>query len=106
MDFKIRESRGPGGGRRLLREREVYLQLMRQGYSNREASRIVGINPRTGKPWRNGRHSPPRGKPKPPITVEAPASESSRYLREAARIHIADRSTNRRLKFRGSNGVP
>ncbi|MFJ6738136.1 IS30 family transposase [Streptomyces sp. NPDC091279] len=64
---------------------------MQQGYSNREASRIVGINPRTGKRWRNGWHSPPTGKPKPPITVEAPASEPSRYLREADRIHIADR---------------
>ncbi|MEU6317682.1 IS30 family transposase [Streptomyces sp. NPDC047009] len=91
MDFEIRENRGPGGGGRLLREREVYLQLMQQGYSNREASRIVGINPRTGKRWRNGWHSPPTGKPKPPITVEAPASEPSRYLREADRIHIADR---------------
>ncbi|MFJ2816845.1 IS30 family transposase [Streptomyces sp. NPDC087294] len=91
MDFKIRENRGPGGGGRLLREWEVYLQLMQQGYSNREASRIVGINPRTGKRWRNGWHSPPTGKPKPPITVEAPASEPSRYLREADRIHIADR---------------
>ncbi|MFD6250734.1 helix-turn-helix domain-containing protein [Streptomyces roseolus] len=64
---------------------------MQQGYNNREASRIVGINPRTGKRWRNGWHSPPTGKPKPPITVQAPTSEPSRYLREADRIHIADR---------------
>ncbi|MCM3812134.1 IS30 family transposase [Streptomyces sp. DR7-3] len=91
MDFKIRQNRGPEGGGRLLREREVYLQLMQQGHSNREASRIVGINPRTGKRWRNGWHSPPRGKPKPPITVEAPAPQPSRYLRETDRIHIADR---------------
>ncbi|GGR39699.1 hypothetical protein GCM10010282_35460 [Streptomyces roseolus] len=91
MDFKIRENREPGGGGRLLREREVHLQLMQQGYNNREASRIAGINPRTGKRWRNGWHSPPTGKPKPPITVQAPTSEPSRYLREADRIHIADR---------------
>lgn len=91
MDFKIREDRGPGGGGRLTREREVYLQLMRQGHSNREACRIVGINVRTGKRWRNGWHSPPTGKPKLPITVEASAPGPSRYLREEDRIHIADR---------------
>ncbi|WP_237693810.1 helix-turn-helix domain-containing protein [Streptomyces sp. SID2888] len=66
MDFEIRKDRSSGGGRRLTREREVYLQLTRQGYSNREACRIVGINLRTGKRWRNGHHSPTYGKPKPP----------------------------------------
>ncbi|MGW4426590.1 IS30 family transposase [Streptosporangium sp. NPDC004631] len=91
MDFEIRENRNGGGGRRLTREREVYLQLMSQGYGNREASRIVGINPRTGKRWRNGWHSPTTGKPKPPISAEAPPGGSSRYLRESDRIHIADR---------------
>ncbi|OXS30341.1 IS30 family transposase [Streptomyces sp. XY006] len=91
MDFEIRNDRRGGGGRRLTREREVYLQLMRQGYSSREACRIVGINLRTGKRWRNGHHSPTYGKPKPPITVEASACGPSRYLREEDRIHIADR---------------
>ncbi|MFD7232851.1 helix-turn-helix domain-containing protein [Streptomyces sp. NPDC059881] len=91
MDFETRQNRGPGGDGRLLREREVYLPLTQQGYSNREASRIVGINPRTGKRWRNGWHSPPWRKPKPPITAEAPVAEQSRHLREADRIHIADR---------------
>ncbi|WP_171904094.1 IS30 family transposase [Streptomyces abyssalis] len=64
---------------------------MEQGYSSREACRIVGINLRTGKRWRNGWHAPPTGKPKPPIHVEASASGSSRYLQEKDRIHIADR---------------
>ncbi|MFE3227624.1 IS30 family transposase [Nocardia sp. NPDC059228] len=65
---------------------------MRQGYSSVEACRIVGINPRTGKRWRNGWHSPPNGrKPKPPIHVEVSACGPSRYLREDDRIHIADR---------------
>ncbi|WP_406187846.1 IS30 family transposase [Streptomyces sp. NBC_01006] len=65
---------------------------MRQGYSSREACRIVGIDIRTGKRWRNGWHSPPGGrKPVPPIHAEAPASGPSRYLREEDRIHIADR---------------
>ncbi|QOV36804.1 IS30 family transposase [Streptomyces ferrugineus] len=95
MDFEIRKDRRGGGGRRLTREREVYLQLMRQGYSSREACRIVGINLRTGKRWRNGHHSPTYGKPKPPITVEASASGPSRYLREEDRIYIADRLRER-----------
>ncbi|MFE2024454.1 IS30 family transposase [Streptomyces hygroscopicus] len=64
---------------------------MSQGYGIREASRIVGINRRTGKRWRNGWHSPPTGRPKPPIAAEAPAAGPSRYLRETDRIHIADR---------------
>lgn len=91
MDFEIRKDRMPGG-RRLVRERAAYFQLMEQGYSTREAARIVGINLRTGKRWRNGWHSPSRGsRPVPPIrVVEEPAS-ASRYLTEPERIHIADR---------------
>ena len=50
MDFEIRPDRSrPVGPRVLVRERVAYFQLMKQGYSNREASRIVGIDPRTGK---------------------------------------------------------
>ncbi|MFJ3217408.1 helix-turn-helix domain-containing protein [Kitasatospora sp. NPDC086801] len=91
MDFEIREDR-TRNGRRLTREREAYFQLMRQGCSSAEACRVVGINLRTGKRWRNGWHSPPDGrKPVLPIHVAAPASGQSRYLREEARIHIADR---------------
>ncbi|MGF1432571.1 IS30 family transposase, partial [Kitasatospora sp. LaBMicrA B282] len=92
MDFEIRKDRKAQGARQLTREREAYFQLMRQGYSSREACRIVGINLRTGKRWRNGWHSPPDGrKPVPPIHVAAPVSGPSRYLCEEDRIHIADR---------------
>ncbi|MEU5664471.1 IS30 family transposase [Streptomyces longwoodensis] len=92
MDFEIRKDRMAGKARRLTREREAYFQLMRQGYSSMEACRIVGINYRTGKRWRNGWHSPPNGrKPVPPIYTEMPASGPSRYLCEEDRIHIADR---------------
>ncbi|MGW5645779.1 IS30 family transposase [Saccharopolyspora sp. NPDC003752] len=60
--------------------------------SNAEACRIVGINRRTGKKWRNGHHSPGKGlKPRPPANQEVPPSGPSRYLREEERIHIADR---------------
>lgn len=75
---------------------------MEQGYSTREAARIVGINLRTGKRWRNGWHSPPGGKkavpPIYPVPGQAPVVDSeelfpapSRYLQEHDRIHIADR---------------
>ncbi|MYT15004.1 Transposase and inactivated derivatives, IS30 family [Streptomyces sp. SceaMP-e96] len=103
MDFEIRKNRKPGGGK-LTQERAAYFQLMEQGYSTREAARIVGINLRTGKRWRNGHHSPGKGKKPVPSIYPAPgqqpeeaagrgepASRTSRYLREEERVHIADR---------------
>ncbi|WP_373466926.1 IS30 family transposase [Streptomyces umbrinus] len=65
--------------------------------SSQEACRIVGINLRTGKRWRNGSHANVgRKKAAPPIYQEAPPpSGPSRYLREADRIHIADRLRER-----------
>ncbi|MFI0012853.1 hypothetical protein ACH475_36065 [Streptomyces globisporus] len=54
MNFEIRGDRGKQSGKRLVRERAAYLLLMEEGYSTREAERIVGINLRTGKRWRNG----------------------------------------------------
>ncbi|MFG2904051.1 IS30 family transposase [Kitasatospora sp. NPDC048286] len=56
-----------------------------------EACRIVGINTRTGKRWRNGRAVSGRTAGAPPITSVAPPPGPSRYLREEDRIHIADR---------------
>ncbi|MFI7700158.1 helix-turn-helix domain-containing protein [Nonomuraea sp. NPDC049480] len=66
---------------------------MDQGFSSREACRIVGINLRTGKRWRNGR-APNKAKKKgaPPVKrLAGPPSGVSRYLREDERIYIADR---------------
>ncbi|MCO5999999.1 IS30 family transposase [Actinoallomurus rhizosphaericola] len=92
MAFEIRESRGRAQGRKkLVREREEYLRLMREGMSNSQACQIVGINPRTGKRWRNGRTRSAGHAGAPPITAVAPPSGPSRYLREDDRIHIADR---------------
>ncbi|MFD0276784.1 IS30 family transposase [Kitasatospora sp. NPDC127111] len=65
---------------------------MQQGYSNKEACRIVGIDVRTGQKWRNGRK--PTGTQKTallPLRAVAEPSGPSRYLREDERIHIADR---------------
>ncbi|SNR96850.1 Helix-turn-helix domain-containing protein [Streptosporangium subroseum] len=93
MNFEIRKDRKPQGPKRLTHEREEYFRLMDQGLSSREACRIVGINLRTGRKWRNGHHSPGGDKKAvPPVGSEAPPSdEPSHYLREDERIHIADR---------------
>ncbi|MEV1246924.1 hypothetical protein ACIBO2_09470 [Nonomuraea sp. NPDC050022] len=93
MDFEIRASRERQGPKKLTCEREAYFRPMDQGFSSREACRIVGINIRTGKRWRNGsapnkakeKGAPPTGRP----TV--PPSDASRYLRDDERIYIADR---------------
>ncbi|MEW1638398.1 IS30 family transposase, partial [Streptomyces sp. NPDC093801] len=91
MDFEIRGDRKPQGPRKLAQERAAYSQLMRQGLNNKEACRIVGINPKTGRRWRNGRNPSGRNKAAPPIHTVVPPPVSSRYLSEADRIHIADR---------------
>lgn len=67
MDFKIREDR-------TLRGR-----------------RIVGINPKTGRRWRNGRNASGRDTAAPPVRPVVPSSGPSRYLCEDDRIYIADR---------------
>ncbi|MGR7000889.1 IS30 family transposase [Yinghuangia aomiensis] len=91
MEFEIRDRSVSRGPRVLVEERRVYLQLMQQGVSHREACRVVGVNYRTGKRWRNGRAPSGRSAGARPITAPAPASGPSRFLTEADRIHIADR---------------
>jgi hypothetical protein len=73
MDFEIREDRERSRGRRALsRERAAYLRLVQQGLSNKEACRIVGINLRTGRRWRNGRNPTGKDVGALPITSAAP----------------------------------
>lgn len=96
MDHQIREDRKPQGRKRLTAERAAYFQLVQQGYSNKEACRIVGINPRTGKVWRNGRRAHKGlSKARPPVHREPSSAGPGRYLRESERIHIADRLRER-----------
>lgn len=73
---------------------------MDQGTPYEDACRIVGINSKTSRRWRNGRSAYRHQKAALPITGVVPphlvpvAGEPagpSRYLREADRIHIADR---------------
>src|SRR5690349_12345143 len=82
--FEIRKDRAKalGGRRRLVREREEYFLLVDQGYGNTEACRLVGINERTGREWRNGRTAKDRFRAKktfPPCCTprRRPASEDS-----------------------------
>ncbi|MEY9214613.1 IS30 family transposase [Thermobifida halotolerans] len=103
-DFEIRKSRKPRGRRKLLAERERYLALVEQGYSNTQASRMVGVHPRTGREWRYGRPEGRKKRPRSPAK-DAPATSAGsagcnrrieargtgRYLGEDGRIHIADR---------------
>lgn len=77
----------------MVQERDTYFLLVDQGMSFAEAARAVGISTRTGERWRNGRGASGRIRAYPPINA-APAAEPgdpSRYLREADRVHIADR---------------
>jgi IS30 family transposase len=91
MDFEIRKDRTPQGPRKLSAERAAYLQLMKQGHSNTQACRIVGVDARTGRKWRNGRSAENDGRRAvPPITTVVPPSGPSRYLREDERLQIAD----------------
>ncbi|WP_455709534.1 IS30 family transposase [Microbispora rosea] len=95
-DFEIRKIRTPQGPKKLTCEREEYFRLMDQGFSSMEACRIVGINYRTGKRWRNGRAPTGKQRGAPPVRrPAAPPSDTSRYLREDERIHIADRLRQR-----------
>ncbi|MGW6260519.1 helix-turn-helix domain-containing protein, partial [Streptomyces sp. NPDC055085] len=93
MEFEVRKERTkPQGRKKLSRERAAYFQLMEQGYSSRAACRIVGVDIRTGKKWRNGDLSRGLGHRRLPSARKAPVvCGPSRYLREDERIPIADR---------------
>ncbi|WP_017238282.1 IS30 family transposase [Streptomyces sp. SS] len=95
MSFKPRENRQHVGGYKLRAEREEYFRLMQLGYGNHEASRLVGINPRTGRVWRNGRPEGGKKRPVAPARVVREQRGASLRLREDERIHIADRLRER-----------
>jgi IS30 family transposase len=91
MAFEIRADREPQGRKALVREREEYFRLMDQGVSSQEACRIVGVNYRTGKRWRNGWRATAYNKSKPPVSRPGTRTGPTRFLRQDERIHIADR---------------
>ena len=90
MGFEVRADRGRAQGpRRLERERAEYLRLVKQGVSSRQACRIVGVDEKTGRRWRNGRAA--WGGREPVAPIVAASAESGRFLSEDERIVIADR---------------
>jgi IS30 family transposase len=93
MDFEIRDRSVIQGRRRLTREREAYLALVGRGVGSEEACRIVGINFRTGRRWRNGRN--PTGREAAAARITAARTVPGRYLNEDERLHIADRRRER-----------
>jgi IS30 family transposase len=74
-------------------KREAFARLIAEGVPSARACRMVGINPRTGKRWRNGRRLASGGRVMdlPPVITPIPAKlYSPRYLSEDERIQLAD----------------
>src|SRR5450759_1286341 len=87
-----RRPRRSPGALPLTNERDLYINLMRQGMSNSAACRIVGVNRKTGHRWRYGRSVTVRTgdtRTYPAIIRPAPPA-SARFLAEAERVAIAD----------------
>lgn len=84
--------RGPGPDHA---KREAFAKLIAEGVPSARACRMVGIHPRTGKRWRNGRRIPSGGRVlnlPPVITSVVPLAKrySARYLSEDERVRLAD----------------
>jgi hypothetical protein len=94
MRSSTRRSRkmGPPG---LVEKKPLYVQLMKEGHSNRAACKILGINPNTGHRWLHGRNGVEglvqQGLDPRPRKAVPSAAVSGRYLSEDERIFIADR---------------
>jgi transposase len=76
----------------VVEKQERFVGLIRQGVSNSEACRIVGINRKTGTRWRYGRTIRNKaGEPVhyPPVSGAAPQQRHPRYLSLAERTMIA-----------------
>lgn len=84
---------GHRGPEPLHDKREAYARLIAEGIPSVRACRMVGINPRTGKRWRNGRRITSGGRvlDLPAVITNAPTKQySPRYLSEDERVHLAD----------------
>ena len=75
-------------------KREAFAALIARGVSSGQASRIVGINPRTGKRWRKGRSVVSSSgrvlEYAPVIATRSRPDLSGRFLSQDERIRIAD----------------
>ena len=84
---------GRRGPEPLHDKRDEFTRLISEGVPSARACRMVGINPRTGKRWRNGRRLAcgRRVIDLPPVITPVPAKlYSPRYLSEDERIQLAD----------------
>ena len=63
-------------------KRDAFARLISEGVPSLRASRMVGINPRTGKRWRNGRRITSGGRvlDLPPVITSIPLA-AKRYHR-------------------------
>lgn len=71
----------------------AFAKLIAEGVPSARASRMVGINPRTGKRWRNGRRIISAGHVldlAPVIATRPVRRYSPRYLSEDERVRLAD----------------
>jgi Helix-turn-helix domain len=76
-----------------VEKQEWFIRLIRQGVSNAEACRIVGINRKTGTRWRYGRtirNTAGEAVHYPPVRLTTPTVPHSRYLSITERTTIAD----------------
>lgn len=74
-------------------KRAAFARLIEEGVPSARACRMVGINPRTGKRWRNGRRLVSGGRVldlPPVITTTSQQRYSARYLSEDERVRLAD----------------
>jgi len=94
------EATHPGRNWALTEKQDRFARLIKQGVSNVEACRIVGINRRTGTRWRYGRTiTNTAGEAvhyAPASTRPAPRTRHPRYLSLAERTVIADLCRERR----------
>lgn len=86
-------SRGRAGRQPMVEKQQLYVRLIRQGMSNSQACRELGIDRKTGHWWKNGGVITRNGVSRvvEPITGQRPRPvESGRYLSEHERVVIAD----------------
>jgi transposase, IS30 family len=78
-----------------VEKQEWFIRLIRQGVSNAEACRIVGINREKGTRWRYGRtirNTAGEAVHYPPVRLTAPTAPHPRYLSLTERTTIASMS--------------
>jgi hypothetical protein len=76
-------------------KRDAFARLIAEGVPSARACRMVGVHPRTGKTWRNGRAIRSGGRVLniPPVINVSPVPGkrySPRYLSEDERVRLAD----------------